>query len=156
MDQYLVFTSGDELLGMSIGYVDKIIEYKEPNKIPNHLSFVLGVFQYNDKILPLVDLTKKLYNLNFKETADTKVIVSYLEDEYIALVVDDIIGIKSFYKEEYEKNVGYEKLDSQYIEGFIKLREDRDDIILVLDIDKLFTKEELVYLDTNSEEAKRE
>lgn len=154
MNQFLVFKSNKETLAINIDNIDKIIEYKEPNKVPSTTSeeveSILGVFEYNDKVIPLVDLTKKLYGIDFKMDFDTKTIISYLEDGYIALVVDSIVGIKSFKSEEYEENTTEGTHGQQYIKGFIKKGKERENIILIIDIEKLFNLEEIEYLDSSS------
>lgn len=152
MNQYLVFISNQETLGINIDSIDRIIEYKEANRTPNSLDCALGVTQYDGRVISLVDLTRKLYHMDFKKSPETKSIIAYLRGGYVALVVDNIVGIKNFSDDDYEENRSDSGLEKQYIEGFIKLGDDREDIILIIDIDRLFTEEELRYLETGSED----
>ena len=121
---------------MGVSKVDKIIEYQQPKKLPDTSEYFIGVIQYNDKILPIIDLSKRLYDKDFTKTIETKIIVVMWKERLVGLVVDDIIGIRDFIPtqlEEFEIDV---EISNEYIIGFIK---EHGDIIVALDIDKIFS-----------------
>ena len=142
MKQYIVFKTNSQSLAIGIEEVDKIIEFEEGKKIPEPLPYMLGVIEYNEKVLPIVDLGKRLYNRDLVKDTDTKIIVINWKERLLGLVVDDILGIKS-YGEEYEEPNNEMETNKEYLNGFIKLP---DDIIIVLNVDKLFDRDQDEFL----------
>ncbi len=138
MKQYIIFKTNSQSFGIEIDRIDKIIEFEEGKKIPESLSYMLGIIEYNGKVLPVIDLSKRLYGTGIVKNAETKIIVTNWKDKLIGLAVEDIFGIKS-YEEEYEEPNKEMDISKEYIEGFIKLAED---ILIVLDIDMLFVRED--------------
>ena len=134
-EQYIVFINNGQKFALYVSKVDKIIEFQEPKKLPDTSEYFIGVIQYNNKILPIIDLSKRLYNKDFTQTIETKIIVVMWKERLVGLVVDDIIGIRDFIPtqlEDFEIDV---EISNEYIIGFIKAH---GDIIVALDIDKIF------------------
>lgn len=134
MKQYIIFKTNSQSLGIGIEQIDKIIEFEEGKKIPEPLPYMLGIIEYNGKVLPVIDLGKRLYNIDVVKNIDTKIIVVNWKGKLIGIAVEDILGIKS-YETEYEAPNTDLEISKEYVDGFIKLPED---IIIVLDVDKLF------------------
>lgn len=142
MKQYIIFKTNSQSLGIGIEKIEKIIEFEEGKKVPEPLPYMIGVIKYNGKILPVIDLSKRLYNIDVVKNIDTKIIVVNWKEKLIGLAVEDIMGIKS-YEEEYEKPNNEMEASKEYLDGFIKLP---DDIIIVLNVDKLFDEYQEQYL----------
>ena len=135
-EQYIVFINNGQKFALYVSKVDKIIEFQEPKKLPDTSEYFIGVIQYNNRILPIIDLSKRLYNKDFTQTIETKIIVVMWKERLVGLVVDDIIGIRDFIPtqlEDFEIDV---EISNEYIIGFIKAH---GDIIVALDIDKIFS-----------------
>ncbi|MEW8974077.1 MAG: chemotaxis protein CheW [Tissierellaceae bacterium] len=151
MEKYIVFISNEERFAIDISKVERIIEFTDPKKIPEASDYLLGVTQYNSKVMPIIDLSMRLYNVHSQRNLDTKVIVILWKDGQLGFVVDDILGIRHFVKEEYERIEDDTHILKKYIKGFIKAE---DDITIVLDIDRIFDseQEEELILATDSEQ----
>ncbi len=135
-EQYIVFINNGQKFALYVSKVDKIIEFQDPKKLPDTSEYFIGVIEYNDRILPIIDLSKRLYDKEFTQTIETKIIVVMWNKRLVGLVVDDIIGIRDFIPtqlEDFEIDV---EISNEYIIGFIK---SQGDIIVALDIDKIFT-----------------
>ncbi|MDR7869628.1 MAG: chemotaxis protein CheW [Tissierellaceae bacterium] len=145
MEQHIVFTNNDQKFALPVSKIERIIEFNQPKKLPDSSPYFLGVIQHNSSILPIIDLSKRFYNIYSEYSLRTKIIVVSWKDKHIGIVVDDVIGIQSFIPtqfEDYELDV---EISSEYILGFIK---SHGDIIVTLDIDKIFTsdqEDELVF-----------
>lgn len=149
MEKYIVFTNNQQSFALDISYIERIIEFQQPKKIPESSSYLLGVIQYNDNILPVIDLTKRLYDIYSTGGVDDKIIVVTYKDKQIGLVVDEMQGIKSFEEEQFEKSKINTEIAKEYIQGFIKTS---SDITIVLDTNKLFDfqQQEELLLSTSS------
>lgn len=149
MEKYIVFTNNQQSFALEISFIERIIEFQEPKKIPESSSYLLGVIQYNDNVLPVIDLTKRLYNVYATGGVDDKIIVVSYKDKQIGLVVDEMKGIQSFEEEQFEQSKINTEISKEYIQGFIKTS---NDITIVLDTNKLFDfeQEEELELSTSS------
>ncbi|NLN14045.1 MAG: purine-binding chemotaxis protein CheW [Tissierellia bacterium] len=139
MDQYIVFVNKEQKFAINVSKVERILEYKEPKRLPDSSPYFLGVIQYNGSILPIIDLTKRLYDADMAVTMDTKIVVVNWKERLLGLVVDDIIGIQSFTDKQFEEFDLDIEISSEYIIGFIK---SHGDIIVCLDIDRVFDQEQ--------------
>lgn len=139
MEQYIVFTVNKQNFAVDISVVERIIESQEPKKTPETSDYFLGVTQYSGDILPNIDLSKRLYNIPCSEEIGAKVIVVTWNKKFIGLKVDNVIGVQNFDDGQFEASNRSMNLSKKYMLGFIK---EKDDIIIVLDIDKIFDEEQ--------------
>ncbi len=139
MEQFIVFINNHQNFALDISKIERIIEFQQPKKIPESSEYLLGVIQYNEKILPIIDLTKRLYNVEGSHGTDGKIIVILWNAKQIGLVVDEILGIHDFKEEEYERSNVDTQISKKYINGFIKTEED---ITILLDTDEIFNLEQ--------------
>lgn len=153
MKQVIIFSNCGQNFALELERIERIIEYAKPKKLPETAEYILGVIQYNEKVLPIIDLNRRLYAEPQEIREHSKIIVILWKGTHLGLVVDEILGIKSVEEEAYEAaSMGEESISSQYIQGFIKIAED---IIIVMDTDKLFSfvqSKELLDLDEEDEE----
>lgn len=139
MEQYIIFKLNNQKYAIEISRIDRIIDYNEPKQIPETFDYVLGVIKYDDRILPIIDLTKKLYNTNVTIDTKSKVIVTTWKDRMLGFLVEDIEGIQRFTSDQIEENHEQYEISKKYIAGFIKLE---DDIVIILDTQQLFDYEQ--------------
>lgn len=144
MEQYILFESNSERIAIDIFYIERIIEYVKPKQIPESSKYLLGVIQYNGQVIPVIDFTLKLYDLSRDENnEDAMIIIVEWNKKQVGFVVDNIIGIEHFDEKQYVESKESSEMIKEYIKGFIKSEKDTDeDIIIVLDVDKLFTMEQ--------------
>ena len=147
MEKYIIFSSNHQTFALDISKIERIIEFQSPNPIPEASGYLLGVIQYNDRILPIIDLTKRLYNIDSYHNVNNKVIVVLWKDQQIGLVVDDIMGINAIDEDQFELSNEDTQISKEYITGFIKTKEN---ITIVLDTDKLFSKDQEAELLTST------
>jgi len=136
MDQYLTFLTNKQQFAIEIASINKIIDYTEPTKVPEALDYMMGVIEYNEKILPIISLSQRLFGVISKDSNAKRVIVLNLKDKQIGYEVDDIIGIRGFETKEIELANPDLGITKDYIYGYIK---DKKDVIIILDNDKVFT-----------------
>ncbi|HEY4543792.1 MAG TPA: chemotaxis protein CheW [Tissierellaceae bacterium] len=141
MNQYIVFKSNNEKVALNISHIERIIEYEDPSKIPESSKYLLGVIQYNKTVIPVIDLTYKLYQIKKDIYANEKIIIINWNDTLIGLLIDDILGIEQYEDDQYEENIIKTSIIKDYIKGFIK-SEDKEDIIIVLNIEKIFNEKQ--------------
>ncbi|MGV8982743.1 chemotaxis protein CheW [Clostridium sp.] len=86
--QALLVKIGDETMAISLGYIDRVIDYKdELIKKTNNKEVIV----YNDSVIPLVRISKKLQI----ETSDSKkryIVIVKVGEKTVGLLVDSLLG----------------------------------------------------------------
>lgn len=86
--QALLVKIGDETMAISLGYIDRVIDYKdELIKKTNNKEVIV----YNDSVIPLVRVSKKLQTETSSKTKKYIVIVK-VGEKTVGLLVDSLLG----------------------------------------------------------------
>jgi purine-binding chemotaxis protein CheW len=90
--QFVVFRLGRQEFGLSIFQVERILRYEAPATLPNAPDFLEGMAPYGKGTVPLIDLRKRV-GLAAEYKEETRVMVVELEDQQIAVVVDQVVEV---------------------------------------------------------------
>ena len=86
--QALLVKVGEETLAISLGFIDRVIDYKEENiKRSNGKEVIV----YRDNVIPLVRLNESL-DIESSESNKKFVIIVNVGDKTIGLLVDSLLG----------------------------------------------------------------
>lgn len=86
--QALLVTVGDETLAISLGFIDRVIDYKKDNiKKSNGKEVII----YRDNVIPLVRLNERL-SIESADTEKKFVIIVKVGEKTIGLLVDSLMG----------------------------------------------------------------
>ena len=61
MEQYVVFKSHDQLFGLPVTIVRRVVETNKFIPLPEVADYVLGVYEYEEQMLPIIDLGQRFY-----------------------------------------------------------------------------------------------
>lgn len=145
MRQYLTFHLGEEDFALDVSSVKEILEFTTVTKVPQTPDYLRGVINLRGSVVPVVDMRLKFGLPEIKETINTCIIVLEVplegENTVMGALVDSV-------QEVFELDPQYiepaPKIGSQLKTDFIKGMGKRDDhFIIILDIDKVFSLEEL-------------
>lgn len=135
MEKQIVFLSKKQELSIPIEKINKIIQWQETIPVPETSTFVLGVIEHNEHVLPVIDLNDRLYGIPTEVSNEMKIIIVQWKEEYLGLLVESIRGIMDFEKNQFELMENEVTFDKNYIESFIKAE---NGIIIQLNVDTLF------------------
>lgn len=138
MEKFIVFTSNQQNFAVTITDVEKIILMAQPTKIPDTSSYLLGAIPYDETLLPVIDLSERLFKQATTITATTKVIVAEWNQLKIGLAVEDVLSVSNFEEIQAEETVDDTQGAAKYIRALFKTEAG---IVLALDIDALFSTE---------------
>lgn len=138
MEKFIVFTSNRQNFAIPITDVEKIIIMEQPTKIPDTSSYLLGAIPYDENLLPIIDLSERLFKQATAITATTKVIVAEWKTFKIGLVVDDVLSVSNFEEVQVEETTDDTHGAAKYIRALFKTEAG---IVLGLDVDALFAAE---------------
>lgn len=137
----LIFKICGEEFAADIMQVERILGYIEPTRIPEAPDFVKGVIKYQEGIIPVIDLNKRLQMGDRNYSEDSKIIVVKHKEMSIGLIVDMVSEVIDILDENIEGAPNIVKgISNKYILGIIKLNER---IIVLLDTEKILTLEQI-------------
>lgn len=146
--EFLVFSLGDEEYAIDILKVQEIRGYENVTRIANAPDFIKGVTNLRGVIVPIVDLRIKFHLDKVEYGGQTVVIVVNVADRVVGIVVDGVSDVMTLTPDQIKPAPEFGvTLSSDFLSGLGSL----DDRMLVLvDIDKLLTSEEMALVDSTS------
>lgn len=139
--QLVSFFLGDEEFGAEILMVQEIIRMTPITRVPNAPYFVEGVINLRGKVIPIVDLRKRL-NIPIKEDQrKVRIIVADVTGKITGFIVDAVSQVLRIPKITIEPapSIVIAGIESEYIMGVSKLD---DQLLILLDFAKILSRRE--------------
>lgn len=157
LNQYLTFTLDRELYAMDIAKVREVLEYTEITRVPRTPEFLRGVINVRGRAVPVVDMRLKFGLSKTQQTVNTCIIIVEVdvddESTILGALTDSVQEVIDLESDQIEPapRLGT-RIKTEFIEGMGK---SADQFIIILNIDKIFSAEELsVVQGIGEEEAK--
>ena len=143
--EYLTFTLGREEYGVDILKVQEIRGYEKPTTIANAPAFIKGVVNLRGTIVPILDLRIKFKLGEVKYDQFTVVIILNVAGRVVGVVVDGVSDVVGLTAEQMRPAPDFSSsFDTQYITGLATVE---DQLLILLDIEKLMTGAEMALVD---------
>ena len=143
--QYVVFLINEQTYGIEILKIKEVVAYKKITPLPDMKGFIKGIINLRGVVLPVFDLREKF---NLPETTYTHfhtIIVMEISGRVIGVIVDEITDVVEILPEEIQATSNLPPgMKTEYMKGIGK-KEDK--LVVLLDIDRLLSPEELEILD---------
>jgi len=138
--QLVTFKLGSEEFGVDILKVQEINKMMSITKIPNAPTFIEGVINLRGKIIPIIDLRKRLGFKNQEYDKSTRIIVVELDGLVLGFIVDSVSEVLRIPENTIEPPPSMVAgIESEYIEGVGKLD---DRLLILLELKKIFSSPE--------------
>ena len=153
--QYLTFKLGDELFGVDVSKAREVLDYSEVTHVPQMPGYMLGVINLRGSVVPVINLRKKFGMADSEQTIDTCIIVIEIEIDgdviVVGTMVDAVQEVLDLTEAQIEPppRLGT-KLNTEFIKGMGNIE---DQFLIILDIDRVFTAEELSVLEGQEKEV---
>ena len=98
--QLVTFLLGRETYGIDIFKIQEVLHFQKITSIPSAPGFVEGVIEVRERVIPVVDLKKRL-GVKKAEQAKQRIVILDL-DEPLGVIVDDISKVLMLKAEDYE------------------------------------------------------
>ncbi|MDX9789697.1 MAG: chemotaxis protein CheW [Candidatus Kapaibacterium sp.] len=143
--QLVSFNIGEEEFGVDILRIQEIIRLVEITRVPNAPPFVEGVINLRGKVIPVIDLRKRLGLSGIEAGVESRIIVVELDTKIIGFLVDKVNEVLRISKSITEAPPSIiAGINSDYITAIGKL-EDR--ILILLDLDRVLKADEKTSID---------
>lgn len=153
--QYLTFKLDEEVLALGIDKVREVLDYTGITKVPQTPDFMRGVINLRGGVVPVIDMRLKFGMAKTEQTVNTCIIIVEVavEGETVILgaLADSVQEVLDLEPQQIEPapRIGT-KLRTEFIRGMGR-RDER--FIIILDIDKVFSGEELLAVRETGETA---
>ncbi len=139
--KFLTFALAEEVYGVEILKVKEIIGIMDITTVPQTPDYMKGVINLRGKVIPIIDLRSKFSMQEIEHTQETCIIVVEVYKALIGIVVDSVAEVLYIKGEEIEPAPSFgQEIDTNFILGLGKTK---GKIIILLDIDKVLSSEEL-------------
>ena len=143
---FVTFKISNESYAIDIMEVNEIVKLLEITPIPNAPDFVDGIITLRGEIIPIVDLNKR-FNFAPREYTEEDelyraIVIIRVQDMTIGILIDQVnrvIPIDSSQIQAPPQMIA--GIGAEYISGVVK---QKDNLFVILDIQKLFSKKELM------------
>lgn len=138
-DLHLVTFNLGELYGVPINQVQEIVRVVNITKVPNSPFHMEGVINLRGKVLPVLNLRKRLKLPESSIGRESRIVVTEVGSKVIGLLVDavsHVIKVPSRFVETAPEEVL--EVDTDYLTGVAKMHEH---LIILLDLERLLRRE---------------
>jgi len=154
-NSYLSFKLGDETFAVIVDRVHEIIEIPTITKVPKSPDFMVGVINLRGSVMPVIDTRIKFGLSKFEFTQGSCIVIFSItmenEEIIIGALVDSVQEVLEINSEQIQPSPAIgSKYKSEFIEGMIK---SNDQFIMILNIDEVFSLNELTIVKENTMES---
>jgi purine-binding chemotaxis protein CheW len=143
--QYLTFKLDEEIFALDIAKVREVLDYTTITKVPRTPEFMRGVINLRGSVVPVVDMRLKFGMTKTDKTVNTCIIIVEItlvgETVVLGALADAVHEVIELEPEQIEPapKIGT-RLKTDFIRGMGRRN---DAFIIILDIDKVFSSDEL-------------
>ncbi|KYZ78015.1 hypothetical protein AXX12_00270 [Anaerosporomusa subterranea] len=137
-EQLVVFRLGKEEYAVSITQVKEIIHFKGTTKMPNTPAYMKGIINLRGKVIPVIELAMR-FGVGAGCAVDRRVVIVETAGQEVGIVVDEVTEVIRLQEAAIEP-VPTMSASNDYVRGIGK---DKDRLLIILDLAKLFRKDEL-------------
>lgn len=139
-DKYLIFTLDGDEYGVEILKVREIVNYVEPNAVPQTPDYVKGVIKLRDEVIPVMDIRAR-FDMEAVEADEHSciIIVELVQNDrgsVAGIIVDRVSEVLDIANEDIEQA---EQLGSVVnIDFILGINKTNGSVRILLDMDKVF------------------
>ncbi|MDR2104539.1 MAG: chemotaxis protein CheW [Deferribacteraceae bacterium] len=142
--QIVGFVLGDGHYGLNIMAVEEIIRMLDITPVPRAPSFVEGIINLRGRIIPVVDLRKRLHITAAPIGGNTRIVVMKVDERRLGFIVDKVEEVMDIPLSSIGEAPGISPtVKQQYVEGVARMPKG---MIILLDILRIFSPEEHIEL----------
>ena len=145
--QYLTFKLGNEVFATDVANVREVLDFTTITEIPRTPDFMSGVINLRGSVVPVVDLRLCFEMSKTQKTTNTCIVVVEVMLDHESFVIGALAdSVEEVIDLEPDQIQPPPRIGTQIRTDFIKGmgKRENSDFIMILDIDRVFSAEELV------------
>ena len=144
-EKIVIFRLADDHFAADVQSVERVLKYQMPRAVPNVPAWISGVIDYQQRVVPVVDLRRRFELPSMGVSEHARILVLGSGDEWIGIVVDAVTEVAAVAASELQPPPHYFRgLAGEYLRGLVR-RDER--IVIVLDPDRLLSATERIVLE---------
>lgn len=153
--QYLTFKLEDEVYAVDVAKVREILDFPPITKVPRTPEFMRGVINLRGSVVPVVDMRLKFGMTRTEKSVNTCIVVVEVqlegESTIIGALADSVQEVIEMEPSQIEPppKIG-SRLRVEFLKGMGKIG---DRFLMILDIDKVFSSEEILMVQAATAEG---
>jgi purine-binding chemotaxis protein CheW len=143
--QYLTYKLEDEIFAVDVAKVREILDFTPATKVPGTPEFMRGVINVRGNVVPVVDMRLKFGLTKTEKTVDTCIVVmEIIVDEDTTVLGALVDSVQEVFEIEASHIEPPPRMGTRWRTEFIQgIGKRNDDLIIILDIDKVFSSSEM-------------
>ena len=146
MDQtncYCIFRIDDQLYGIAVSRVEKIIRAAAVIPLPDVPDIIIGLLNVEGSILPVVNIRKKWHLPEHDMTVDDRIIL-FKAKTLVSFIVNGVEGVVQFDHLKFHQAEQIHPGLEQYIEG---VGRHNNNSVIIVDMARFFNDQEFSYME---------
>ncbi|MBF0117210.1 MAG: chemotaxis protein CheW [Desulfobacterales bacterium] len=154
-NQYLTFRLDQEIYALEINQVREVVDMTGITRVPKMPDFMRGVINLRGRVVPVLDLRLKFGIGKTEKNINTCIIIIEIiiegEMTLLGALADSVKEVMTLEPDQIEPppRIGT-RLKTEFMKGIGKKD---DDFIIILDIEKVFSLDELLHVQTIEKEV---
>ncbi|MCA9638215.1 MAG: chemotaxis protein CheW, partial [Myxococcales bacterium] len=141
---YVSFRVGDEIYGLAIGEIEEITKQFPTTFVPRTADFLLGIGNVRGRIIPVVELARRLGLRSSGYDRAARVLIVTLDDEPYGLLVHEVLEVVRIPPEAMEERPGgISGRRAEYIRG---LGRHRGALVIILNLAEVLDPKDFLRL----------
>ena len=156
--QFLTFTLAEDVFAIDVTMAREILDVWDVTKVPQTPDYMLGVINLRGSVVPVIDMRLKFGMEQVERTRDTCIVVVEVDVDGESVVVgalaDSVREVLDLEPSQIEPppRIGT-RLNTEFIKGMGNLD---DRFVIILDINRVFSAEELALVQGLTDQAETE
>lgn len=150
--QIVTFRVGPELFAADVRAVERVLRYHAPTSLPEVPDWMVGVLEYQRRVVPVIDLRLRFEVQNGSLTSDTRIIVFNTSTGWTAGIVDAVLDVSAVEEGRLEPPPPLLRgLAAEYLHGITR----RDgQLVVLLNADRVLSSKDQALIQARLAEAK--
>lgn len=141
----VTFRLGQDLFAAEISVVERVLRYSVPAAVPDAPAWIAGVMEHRDKVIPVVDLRRRIELDAATITPATRILVLTTTAGLVGAIVDSVIEVAGVPATSITPPPPlFRGLAAQFIRGIAKVGEQ---LVVVLDVDRVLSSDDRIVLE---------
>jgi purine-binding chemotaxis protein CheW len=133
----VIFQLGMDLFATEVYSAERVLRYTPPNSVPDLPEWIEGVLSYREKVIPVVDMRRRIELAETSVTPDTRILVLVTKDGWVGAVVDTVHEVAVVPKDAITPPPAlFRGLSAEFVRGIAKVNEQ---LVIVLDVERVLT-----------------
>ncbi len=139
--QLVSFKLGGETFGIEITKIREIILVGEITHVPETPAYIKGLINLRSTVIPVIDLRARFSLAESELTGESRIMVLHVGNRTIGIMVDSVNEVLRVNRDQISPAPPtVTSSGNEYMTGLVRLKED---LLILLDVDRLFGGREI-------------